>query len=243
MKKKKRFYLNAETGDSLWEPPPGGYTKSDGMLILESGETIIDPLKVLYKESDDYMNNRLCTECFDRVAIRKCKECGDKFCTICYKETHATGTRKSHTWIPTGPIDCTDCEKVLAVRWCVSCDEAFCDPCWKVVHAKGKRKFHPFSEVDIDGKIDERLFTIDGREIQGGYDSTYSQKQSDKQNKDVNLPAFAYDYNANSSSSNQLHSNNSNQQAAEWAEYTDEYGNPYWYNNYTGASQYENPFY
>jgi hypothetical protein len=98
--------------------------------------------------------------------------------------------------------------------------------------------------VDIDGKIDERLFTIDGREIQGGYDSTYSQKQADKQNKDANFPAFAYDYNANSS--NQVDSNNnsnSNQQAAEWAEYTDDYGNAYWYNDYTGASQYENPFY
>ena len=31
-------------------------------------------------------------------------------------------------------------------------------------------------------------------------------------------------------------------QNPEWAEYADEDGTPYWYNNYTGASQYENPW-
>lgn len=28
----------------------------------------------------------------------------------------------------------------------------------------------------------------------------------------------------------------------EWTQYFDDDGNPYWYNNYTGISQYEDPF-
>lgn len=36
-------------------------------------------------------NSRLCSECASRVAIRACNECGDKFCTKCYKFLHSTG--------------------------------------------------------------------------------------------------------------------------------------------------------
>lgn len=228
------FYVDRESGETLWEPPKGGYTKDDGMLVLESGETIIDPAKSGMSEEEDYNTNRLCSECFDRVAIRKCKECGDKFCTKCYNETHATGTRKFHKAEPIGPIDCSNCELVLAERWCVTCDEAFCDKCWRQVHTNGKRRYHPFSEVDINGKIDPRMFTIDGEEVQGGYDAAYPQKQVDREfdASGGNAPsAFAYTpYSAEVANTE------------EWSQYYDAEGNAYWYNNYTQVSQYESPY-
>jgi hypothetical protein len=40
---------------------------------------------------DKKKNTRLCSECSSRVAIRACVECGDKFCTKCYKHLHSTG--------------------------------------------------------------------------------------------------------------------------------------------------------
>jgi hypothetical protein len=44
---------------------------------------------------DKKKNSRLCSECCSRVAIRACNECGDKFCTKCYKFLHSTGTKFS----------------------------------------------------------------------------------------------------------------------------------------------------
>jgi hypothetical protein len=44
---------------------------------------------------DKKKNSRLCSECCSRVAIRACNECGDKFCTKCYKFLHSTGMFRS----------------------------------------------------------------------------------------------------------------------------------------------------
>jgi len=178
------FYYNEATGEALWEPSALGYTKSDGYLVLANGEIIEDPLlaKKEYEyageagEEDDEeevkavvpdrkRNAKLCSECADRTATRGCNECGDKFCTKCYKYMHSTGTRRTHTFTALGPIDCTECELRLAERWCVSCDEAYCDGCWRKVHSKGKRVFHPYSEVSPEGRIDARIYTMDGDQV------------------------------------------------------------------------------
>jgi len=37
------------------------------------------------------LKDKLCSECSERIAIRDCNECGDKFCTKCYKALHTTG--------------------------------------------------------------------------------------------------------------------------------------------------------
>ena len=176
------FYYNEATGEALWEPSAMGYTKSDGYLVLANGEIIEDP--ALVRNIPDYergeegeeeevkavvpdrkRNAKLCSECADRIATRGCNECGDKFCTKCYKYMHATGTRRLHTFTALGPIDCTECELRLAERWCVSCDEAYCDGCWRKVHSKGKRVFHPYSEVSPEGRIDARIYTMDGDQV------------------------------------------------------------------------------
>jgi hypothetical protein len=158
------FYFNDQTEEALWEPPSGGYKKNDGQLVLQNGE-IIDEPDMTGKKKRAAGEEHLCVECVKKVAIRACEECGDGFCTMCYKTTHASGSRKQHTWKPAGPIDCTECEEELAERWCVSCDEAYCDDCWRKVHSKGKRRFHPFSQVQEDGHIDNRIFTIDGEQV------------------------------------------------------------------------------
>jgi hypothetical protein len=46
---------------------------------------------------DRKKNTRLCSECSSRVAIRACVECGDKFCTKCYKHLHSTGKDINYT--------------------------------------------------------------------------------------------------------------------------------------------------
>jgi hypothetical protein len=131
----------------VWEPSVEGYVKYDGKLVLANGEIVDDPLHRPAKTDEELeedggdatekQKRKLCVECAERIAIRSCVECGDKFCTKCYKTTHATGTRRRHTFTNIGPIDCTECELVLAERFCVPCDESFCDPCWRKVHSRG----------------------------------------------------------------------------------------------------------
>ena len=135
------FTLCSATGEALWEPSALGYTKSDGFLVLANGEICEDPLlrraEVEPAQSDDEneevakvvpekkkKNNKLCSECADRTATRGCNECGDKYCTKCYKFMHSTGTRRTHTFTALGPVDCTECELKLAERWCVRSDTA-----------------------------------------------------------------------------------------------------------------------
>ena len=233
---KQFFYLNSQSGDALWEPPSVGYTRStDKMLVLANGNVIEDPRFAKKddqnEEEDSYQ--RLCSECADRVAIRQCNECGDRFCTKCYKSLHATGSRRKHTFKALGPIDCTECESLLAERWCVACDEAFCDHCWRKVHARGKRRFHPYSEISPEGKVDQRVFTMDGEQVDD-YDPTYSQQrlEGEEVNNAANYGGYgetaAYDANAAG--------------GEEWTQYEDDDGNPYYYNNYTGESTYDYPY-
>jgi hypothetical protein len=35
------------------------------------------------------------------------------------------------------------------------------------VHSKGKRAFHPYSEISSEGRIDARIFTMDGDQVSG----------------------------------------------------------------------------
>jgi len=231
---KQFFYLNSQSGDALWEPPPVGYTRStDKMLVLANGNVIEDPrfAKKDDQQEDQDSYQRLCSECTDRVAIRQCNECGDRFCTKCYKSLHATGSRRKHTFKPLGPIDCTECESLLAERWCVACDEAFCDPCWRKVHARGKRRFHPYSEVSPEGKVDQRVFTMDGEQVDD-YDPTYSQQrlEGEEGNAD-NYGQTAAGYGETAAGYGE-----------EWTQYEDEEGNPYYYNNFTGESTYDYPY-
>jgi len=41
-----------------------------------------------------------CVECESTVAVRKCRQCKDRFCANCYDNMHKKGTRKTHNWEP-----------------------------------------------------------------------------------------------------------------------------------------------
>jgi hypothetical protein len=173
------FYFNNETKEAVWEPTKEGYTKSDGKLVLASGEIIDDPNAQTQESSDvpvvaqqqekkkarKTIQSKLCSECSENIAIRKCNECGDQFCTRCYKQTHSIGSRRTHIYTNIGPKSCDDCECLLAERFCVTCDENFCDKCWRKLHSHGKRVFHPFCEISSEGRVDPRILTMDGQQV------------------------------------------------------------------------------
>mmetsp|Transcript_16245 Transcript_16245/g.22391 ORF Transcript_16245/g.22391 Transcript_16245/m.22391 type:complete len:1095 (-) Transcript_16245:171-3455(-) len=258
------YYTNLQTEETLWEPSSDGYTKYDGMLVLASGQIIEDPAKkkkaattttrvnvfgdpieeVVEEQEEpepltDKQLKRLCSECVLRVAIRQCVECGDRFCTKCYKATHATGSRRRHTYTAVGPLDCTECELLLAERFCVSCDESFCDGCWRKVHSRGKRLFHPFCEVSPEGRVDSRIFTMDGQQV-SGYSATYPQErlEGDRQLRQAQAATVAV-YEPPQEEQQLVAADEA---LPEWSEYFDDQGYSYWYNNYSGVSQYESPW-
>jgi hypothetical protein len=228
------FYLNENTGEDLWEPPASGYTKSDGSLVLANGTIIEDPDVLEAREMEAKKTaETLCCECDERAAIKFCRECGDKYCTPCYRNSHATGTRRKHNVDPLGPLDCNECEDVLGIRWCLSCDDCFCDDCWRKVHSHGKRRFHTFYEVSSKGKLGDRLLTIDGSE-QPAYDATYPTQMLEAEAESAAYDGASQEYAALSAQQQEF--------AAQWAEFADDDGYPYWYNEGTGESTYQNPF-
>lgn len=94
------YYYSEDTGETLWEPPKTGYTKDNTQLVLANGAVIDDP--TVYVEEDATgmpvkpIDTKLCSECQERIAIRNCIQCGDKFCCPCYKDQHASGSRLKH---------------------------------------------------------------------------------------------------------------------------------------------------
>jgi hypothetical protein len=64
--------------------------------------------------------------------VAPCHHRSHTVCDVVFDCVHS-GTRRTHTFAPVGPLDCTECELRLAERWCVSCDEHFCDGCWRKV--------------------------------------------------------------------------------------------------------------
>ena len=51
-----------------------------------------------------------CVECEQKRSTRKCDQCGDGFCTRCFRKAHAGGRRAKHTWTHVGPMECAECE-------------------------------------------------------------------------------------------------------------------------------------
>ena len=128
----------------------------------------------------------------------------------------------------------------------MACDEAYCDACWRKVHAKGKRRFHPFSTIYSDGSVDARLVTIDGEQVDH-YDASFLQQKAEA---DESLNVFdANNVKADGTKFITFYFPlfivfiaPAGQESEEWTTAYDYEGNVYYYNNYTGVSQYESPF-
>ena len=155
------------TGESYWEPTQAGYKTSDGKLILANGDIITDSNN--NNSNDDDENELLpidiCSDCNNRYSIRSCNECGDTYCTTCYKSSHLVGSRRNHTYVLLGPVDCIECEERLAQKWCLTCGESHCKVCWEKLHSKDKRRFHPFCIIYPNGRIGTKMMTNDGQEV------------------------------------------------------------------------------
>ena len=46
------------------------------------------------------------------------------------------------------------------------------------VHSRGKRVYHPFSDISPEGRVDCRIFTMDGEQLTD-YDTSYAQQRVD----------------------------------------------------------------
>jgi hypothetical protein len=45
---------------------------------------------------------RFCVECEQKVAVRRCVQCKDRYCESCYQQIHKKGYRRGHSWEPLG---------------------------------------------------------------------------------------------------------------------------------------------
>lgn len=89
-------FRNLYTQQVLFEPPPDGYTKKDGMLALLDGRVIEDPVIVAKREREK--NLLKCIECDGVAATRRCHECDDIYCDECYDAIHLKGALASHSF-------------------------------------------------------------------------------------------------------------------------------------------------
>ena len=90
------YFFQQETQEAAYEPPVQGYTKRDGLLVLQNGDVVEDPDVAARKKAEEDMEK--CVECEENVATRFCKECEDPFCDACYDEIHSKGRLATHTW-------------------------------------------------------------------------------------------------------------------------------------------------
>ncbi|EQC29613.1 hypothetical protein SDRG_12619 [Saprolegnia diclina VS20] len=159
------FFYHNSTGDAIWEPPEGGYTKADGRdLVLQDGRVLLDPaiaaqeaaaqeaqalleLELQRAAEEAELDDALCVECDNADASRRCTQCEDVFCDACYDRTHGGGKRALHTWTAMGPTKCVECEKLKATRWCDACGDPYCLGCYNIIHAKGKKAAHAWIDM------------------------------------------------------------------------------------------------
>eukprot|EP00903_Cladosiphon_okamuranus_P016579 g15293.t1 len=242
------FYHNASTGEALWEPPSTGYTKHDGALVLASGEVVRDPEEGMTEEERmEARKQSSCVECEQKRSTRKCDQCGDGFCTRCFRKTHASGRRTKHTWTHVGPMECAECEAEVATKWCTACDDPFCAPCWSAIHSRGKRSLHSHCTISPGGRVSTKAIAPDGTDAgpftpgeslvaetagavgYGGGDGAAA------------TAAVAAEYGNGKAARAAAPLVEVESSTPEWQSFADDDGNPYWYNSVSGVSQYENP--
>ncbi|GMH70342.1 hypothetical protein TL16_g05387 [Triparma laevis f. inornata] len=231
------FYHNRETEEAKWEPPDCGYTKADGRLVLNTGKVIDDPLKSMTEEEKDAKEKETkCADCEKNEATRLCNECGDKYCTSCYAEAHASGKRAEHTFVRIGPIECEECGMALAVKWCTACDDPFCSDCYDKIHSRGKRRLHAFCNIDSHGAVSPRAWGADGQPagVFSGGKLGVGGGALDMAEDYGNMETYASDQAG-------AESFGSVDPSQEWSLYYTDDNLPYWYSNVSGETTYDMP--
>jgi acyl transferase domain-containing protein len=77
----------------------------------------------------------VCVQCEGVLAEQYCKDCGDNYCTSCYKDVHKRGKRRKHSHerireaLAEGQSHCADCEVNAGSEKCEYCKKSFCVGC------------------------------------------------------------------------------------------------------------------
>lgn len=45
-----------------------------------------------------YRARQVCVECETQIAVKRCRQCKDRYCQSCYDKVHAKGNRRNHGW-------------------------------------------------------------------------------------------------------------------------------------------------
>jgi hypothetical protein len=259
------FYFNADDGEAMWEPPDSGYTKADGQLVLENGETIKDPDAAEVLEEGEV---QMCIECNQDEADKFCHQCEDNYCNKCFAKMHAAGKRKEHSFDQVGPIRCIECEieKATKIDWC---DDPYCEDCYDQFHKKGNKatkKFKPIAAAIAEKKAAEEAAKEWVRffDEENGYpywynnitgESTYdkpaalaAQEEEEAAAGQIDREGAADPYASDYGGEEGYASDYQGAEAAaggtagEWQENWDEAsGTKYWYNEASGESTYDDP--
>ncbi|KAJ0409057.1 hypothetical protein P43SY_002191 [Pythium insidiosum] len=104
--------------------------------------------KVDDEEEDEEDEDRLCVECEEADALRRCDQCQDVYCDECFEKLHrASAKREKHTWKAMGSMRCIECEKMKATRWCFVCEDPYCLGCFNIIHSKGNKAQHEWTDM------------------------------------------------------------------------------------------------
>ncbi|KAJ0412222.1 hypothetical protein ATCC90586_006608 [Pythium insidiosum] len=104
--------------------------------------------KVDDEEDDEEDEDRLCVECEEADALRRCDQCQDVYCDECFEKLHrASAKREKHTWKAMGSMRCIECEKMKATRWCFVCEDPYCLGCFNIIHSKGNKAQHEWTDM------------------------------------------------------------------------------------------------
>lgn len=155
----KITYVSMETGETVTEPPPEGFTDVDGNLHLASGEFVANPLLAMTEEQRAALaERRRCSECEANDASRLCDQCGDQFCASCWPLVHdSSEARKRHTFTAINKPECCECLQEYAERHCDQCDEDFCENCFANIHKGKVLSRHTWSRVE-ETEIDYGIY-------------------------------------------------------------------------------------
>lgn len=227
--------------------PNLGGTKANSDTKTNSANDTAPDGTTSHEDDDDDDEDRLCVECEEEDARRRCEQCEDVFCDACFEKLHRSSKREKHTWKAMGSLRCIECEKMKATRWCYVCQDPYCLGCFTIIHSKGNKVTHEWTDMAAFKRAakqqqqqqQQRSTALRDEESAQTYDEfllsheyQYVTEFAADESADA---ATSYDYAAMTESSDAA---SAAAGATEWMTLVDESsGQTYFYNSYTGESR------
>lgn len=186
-------------------------------------------------DEDDDDDDKLCVECEEEDARRRCDQCEDVFCDGCYEKLHRSSKREKHTWKAMGSLRCIECEKMKATRWCYVCQDPYCLGCFTIIHSKGNKVSHEWTDMSTFKKAAKQ------QQQQQMHKQLVVKEEEDAQTYDEFMLSHEYQYVTELVAEESAPMDYNNALAGtegEWMTLVDESsGQMYYYNSYTGESR------